>query len=153
MQQIIQQIAILASQADETDEERARRLEQCAEETGADAHTLFEVEEDLLGLARLVGKQNAETVDVVEQAVVEQFGPMMGMDPEKAGELVDVETAASLATQYALARPRVTALAVKTLHETFERRGLYEELGTEAPEPGKLARPVDVPASVEGNDV
>jgi len=152
MQQIIQQIAILASQADETDEERADRLEQCAEKTGADAHTLFEVEEDLRGLARLYGRNNEETVAKVEQ-FAQQYAPMMGMDPEQAGELVDVETVACLGTQYALARPGVTALMIKTLHETFERRGLYEDLDTETPEPGELARPVEVPASVEDDDV
>jgi hypothetical protein len=148
MQQIIQQIAILASQADETDEERADRLEECAEETGADAHTLFEVEEDLRGLARLAGRENEETVAKVEQ-IAQQFAPMMGMDPEQAGELVDVETVASLGTQYALAHPEETALMVKTVHEAFERRGLYDDLDTETPTPGELARPIDVPASVE----
>jgi hypothetical protein len=34
------------------------------------------------------------------------------------------------------------ALTVKTLHESFERRGLYDELGTETPTEPELQPPL-----------
>jgi len=143
MQAIIQQIALLASQADETPEQRAARLRQSAQETTADPETLFEVEEDLRGVGRLAIERNEDVVDELEEKIA-ALALQIGMDPAQARDVLGPETVVVLAAQSALARPAVTALAVKTLHETFERRGLYDELETKVPSQGELTEPVNV---------
>ena len=122
MQGLIQQISMLAAQADETDEQRADRLQQAANGAGCDPTTLYEVEQDLRGLARHAAEENPEKLSQVKS-----LGAMYGA-PDDA---LSVDTAASLLGQKVTARPDLVALTVKTLNESFERRGLYDELGTE----------------------
>lgn len=137
MQGLIQQIAMLASQADETDEQRADRLQDAASGAGCDPTTLYEVEQDLRGLARHYADANPDKLAQVKQ-VGQMYAPSLGMDPSAAEDVLSVDTAASLLGQYATARPELAALLVKSLHESFERRGLYDELGTETPPAGAL---------------
>jgi hypothetical protein len=113
---------MVASQADETDEQRAERLEQAAEQAECNSGTLYLVEQDLRGLARHAAAENPETLSQVKS-----LGAMYGA-PDDA---LSVDTAASLLGQKVTARPDLVALTVKTLNESFERRGLYDELGTE----------------------
>ena len=139
MQAIISQIAMVASQADETDEQRADRLQQAANGAGCDPTTLYEVEQDLRGLARHAAEENPEKLSQLKS-----LGAMYGA-PDDA---LSVDTAASLLGQKVTARPELVALTVKTLHESFERRGLYDELGTETPPAGAI-EPVTTIAAVE----
>jgi len=141
-------MAMLAAQADETDEQRADRLQESAESAGCDPTTLYEVEQDLRGLARHYAKQNPETVAQVRQ-VGQMYAPSMGVDPSAAEDVLSIDTVASLLGQNATARPEVVALAVKSLHESFDRRGLYDELGTETP-PAGAVEPVQTVDVEEG---
>jgi len=143
MQGLIQQIAQVAQQADETDEERANRLTDAADQSGATTETLYHVEQDVRRLARHHLRENEQTVAQAKMQAT-AFAPALGLDPESAEEIANVDTVVNLVGQYALARPRVAALAVRSLHETFDRNGLYEELGTEAPTPAELDAPINV---------
>lgn len=147
MQNIIQQLALMASQAEESPEERHNRLTNVAEDTGADPETLYDVEQEVRGYGYYVANQNTEKVSEAEEKLA-QFAPMMGMDPQAAQEQVSAETVIKIASMHALGRPERTAQIVKTLHESFERHGLYDELGTETPRPG-IVQPV-IPADKEG---
>lgn len=137
MQGLIQQITMIAQQANETDEQRATRLSEAASGAECDSTTLYEVEQDLRGLARHYAAQNPEKLAEV-RSLGQMYAPSMGMDPDAAEQVLSVDTAAALLGQYATRRPDLTALLVKSLHESFERRGLYDELGTETPPAGAL---------------
>ncbi|NLV08736.1 hypothetical protein GOC74_02130 [Halomicrobium mukohataei] len=122
MQEIMQQVALLASEADETDEQRAQRLEEIAVETDIEAETLYNVEEDLRSeLRRYLETHPQQRQDL--QQLAQQFGPLLGIDPNAADDLV-----VSLGTQKALADPVMTAQVVRTLHTVFTDRGLYDQL-------------------------
>lgn len=151
MQGLIQQLSLMASQADETDEQRADRLQQTADEAGCDPTTLYEVEQDLRGLARHYANQNPEKVAQVKQ-VGQMYAPSLGMDASAAEDALSIDTVASLLGMKATARPVEIALAVKSLHESFERRGLYDELGTETPPAGAVEPVQTVEAVEEGED-
>lgn len=143
MIQLLQQLTLLASEANETDEQRAQRLSEAADQCGADAETLYQIERDLRTLGRQYEQANEEKIG----AVAEQLKPMaagLGINPDAAGDQFGAETVINVATMKALARPAATAKAVKTLHEAFERRGLYQELGTETPPAGQLEPVMDV---------
>lgn len=137
MQQIIQQLSMIAAQANETDEQRAERLEEAADMAECDPTTLYEVEQDLRGLASFYADQNPEKLAQVK-AKGQNLAPMLGLDPNAAEDVFSEDTAAALLGQYATAKPGATALIVKALHESFDRRGLYDELGTETPPAGAL---------------
>jgi len=125
---MMQQLAMLASQANETPEQRADRLEEAAAESAVDADTLYDVEQDLRRLARERRDANPEKAQQIE-AMAQQFAPMLGIDPSQADEI-----AIKLGGQFATARPRATATIVRSLHEVFDERGLYDELdGVETP--------------------
>jgi hypothetical protein len=125
---LMQQIALLASQADETAEERAERLEQAGAEADVGPETLYDVEEDLRRLAREQRDLNPEKMEQIE-AFTQQFAPMLGIPPDKADEL-----AIKLATQLAMDKPETTATIVRSLHQVFSERGLYNELdGVQTP--------------------
>jgi len=132
---LMQQIALLASQADETAAERAERLEQAGAEADVDPEILYDVEEDLRRLAREQRNANPEKMEQIE-AFAQQFAPMLGIDPSEADEL-----ALKLATQLAMGKPEVTATIVRSLHHVFSERGLYDELDG-----------VQTPALPEGDD-
>lgn len=149
MQGLIQQLSLLAAQANETDEERADRLTEAAGSAGVDPETLYLVECDVRGFGQHAAQQHPEKVEQIQQ-LASGYAPMLGMDPEQAGDLASIDTALSLLGQYATAKPDVTAYVVRALHESFERRGLYNELGTEAPAPGELQPPIDVVAGEIG---
>jgi hypothetical protein len=150
MQGLIQQMAMLAAQADETDEQRADRLQESAESAECDPTTLYEVEQDFRGLAQHYADQNPDKLAEVKQ-LGQTYAPTLGMDAGAAEDALSVDTAASLLGQAATANPEVVALAVKTLHESFERRGLYAELGTETPPAGAL-QPVQPIDAAEGGE-
>jgi len=137
MQQIIQKLSLITSQAQETDEQRAERLSESATDAGCDPETLYAVEQDLRGFARHMNDQHSDTVRELENRL-QAFAPMLGVPPETAQDL-GPDTAIKLGGQIATARPTHTALLVKTLHESFQRQGLYDELGTETPPEGALA--------------
>jgi len=134
MQQILQQLASIADEADESSEERADRLQQTAENVACEPTTLYEVEEDIRGLGEHYASENNETVQQAE-AKLSTLGMMMGMDQQTA-QALGAETAIKLIGQLSTAEPAATAHLVKSLHECFERRGLYEELATDAIAPG-----------------
>ncbi|NLV14090.1 hypothetical protein [Haloarcula argentinensis] len=138
MQEIIQQLALVASQADESPEERTQRLKQVADDSGATARTLYEVEEDLRGLGWSALVDNEETVDQIE-AKLQGFAPMFGLDPQRVEDQFGPETFIHLFSQYALARPEATAYAIATLDDVLTRRGLYDELDVDVPEPGEYS--------------
>jgi hypothetical protein len=148
MQALMQQLALIQAQTNESPEDRTHRLTECADEAGADPETLYDVEEELRGYGRHLARENTDKVAELETKLA-QLGPMIGMDPAAAQNQLDAETGIRLATMQALGRPQVTAAAVKTLHETFQRHGLYDELGTETPEPGALREPVEAGADPE----
>lgn len=141
MNAIISQIAMVASQAEETDEQRAERLEEAAEGAACNSATLYEVEQDLRGLADHYANQNPDKLAQV-RTLAKTYAPTLGMDPAEAEEIISVETAAALLSQYTTARPKIAALLVKSLHESFERRGLYDELGTETPTQTEIEPPL-----------
>jgi len=138
---------MVASQADETDEQRAERLEQAAEQAECNSGTLYEVEQDLRTLADHYADQNPDKLAQV-RTLAKTYAPTLGMDPVEAEDMFSVETVASILSQYTTARPKIAALLVKSLHESFERRGLYDELGTETPPAGAI-EPVTTIAAVE----
>ena len=146
---VMQKLALLTSQANETDDQRAERLKQSAKGTGADPVTLYETETALRELGKRTVENHPETMDQFEQRV-QSLAPMLGMDPEQAGEQLSPETFINLGTQYALRNPDSVARAVYTLHEQFRRSGLYDELGTEPLPAGAMNEPVDV--EPEGDD-
>jgi hypothetical protein len=132
---------MLAAQADETDEQRAERLEQAAEQAECNSGTLYEVEQDLRDLADHYADQNPDKLAQV-RTLAKTYAPTLGMDPVEAEDILSVETVASLLSQYTTARPKIAALLVKSLHESFERRGLYDELGIETPTEPELQPPL-----------
>lgn len=136
MQALIKQIRKVVQHANETDEERAERLTQAAEQAGADPETLYAVEQDVRGFARLVTEAEAEKVAEAESKL-KAFAPMLGLNPGVADEL-GADTAVTLVGRYVSEEPEKMAKLIKTLHESFERRGLYAELGTETPSEGEL---------------
>jgi hypothetical protein len=142
MQELISKIASIAEEADETENERADRLTDAATAADVDPVTLMAVEEDVRGIGRLAAERNGEKVAQAEQQLG-AFAPMLGLDPETA-ENLNAETFINLLGQFAVERPGATALTVRTLHESFERNDLYDELGTETPPPGALQETIDV---------
>ncbi len=142
MQQLIEKITSIAEEANETDDQRADRLTDAAAAANVDPVTLMDVEEDIRGVGRLAAERNSEKVAQAEQQLT-AFAPMLGVDPE-ATEDLSAETFIKLIGQFAVERPGAAALTVRTLHESFSRHGLYQELNTETPSPGALKEPVDV---------
>jgi len=143
MQGLIQQLALITSQANETDEQRAERLTEAAENAGINPDTLYSVERDIREFGRMHASRHEQKVAEIESELT-AFAPMLGMDPSAAGEQIGPDTAIKLASQHATARPEVTATLVKTLHESFERAGLYDELDIETPSAGDLEPAVTV---------
>lgn len=126
MQEIINQLSEIASEADETPEERAQRLETIADDSGATPATLYEIEQDLRGLGWTVVSRNEQKTDDLE-AVMKQIALFAGIDPQG----ISTETLIRLISQYALEKPEATAHAVATLDDVLSRRGLYDELDVE----------------------
>ncbi|WP_121822841.1 hypothetical protein [Halostella salina] len=142
MQPLINALHDLTEQAEETADERADRLSRVGERADVDPVRLMDVEDDVRGLARLAADRNAETVAEAE-AKLPMIAPMLGIDPEVAEDL-GAETAVALLGRYAVEHPEITAKTVRTLHESMERAGLYEDLGTETPAPGELRETLTV---------
>jgi len=133
MQAIMQQLALIASQAEETPEERAHRLETVAEETAVASDTLYETEESLRGLGWDHLTKHEEAADQIEQQMV-QMAPMLGMDPQRAKEQFGPETAIRLLSMKMVGNPEATAYTVAHINDVFQRTGLYDELGVDVEE-------------------
>jgi hypothetical protein len=142
MQELINKIASIAKEADETEDERADRLTDAAAAADVDPVTLMDVEEDIRGIGCLAADRNEEKVAKAEQQLT-AFAPMLGIEPEATDDL-SAETFIKLLGRFAVERPGATALTVRTLHESFVRHGLYQELGTETPPAGALQETIDV---------
>lgn len=127
MQGIMQQLAMLSSQADETDEERARRIEAVAEQTEADPETLYEVEEALRGLGWSVIADYEEEVTQFENKIASS-AQFVGMDPQKVKSQFGAGTILRLLTMKCLGGPEEIALTVAHIHGVFERKGFYDEV-------------------------
>lgn len=133
MQAIMQQLALIASQAEETDEERAHRLETVAEETAVTSDTLYETEESLRGLGWDQLTKHQEKADQIEQQMT-QMAPMLGLDPQRAEEQFGPDTAIRLLSMKMMGHPEATAYAIAHMNDVFQRTGLYDELGVDVEE-------------------
>ena len=133
MQGFMQQLALIASQAEETPEERAHRLETVAETTAVTSDTLYETEESLRGLGWDQLTKHEEKADEIEQQMT-QLAPMLGMDPQRAEEQFGPETVIRLLSMKMIGRPEATAHAVAHINDVFQRTGFYDELGVDVEE-------------------
>lgn len=133
MQGFMQQLALIASQAEETPEERAHRLETVANETAVTSDTLYETEESLRGLGWDQLTTHEEKADEIEQVMM-QLAPMLGIDPQRAEEQFGPETAIRLLSMKMIGHPEATAHAVAHVNDVFQRTGLYDELGVDVEE-------------------
>jgi|GEM_PF-6415975 len=127
-----------ASEADETDEQRADRLNTAATEAGVDPETLYKLEQEIRGFIRYEMGRNPDEMEDLEQFAA-QLAPWLGIDPTQVDRML-----VSLGGQYATGSPAKTAYLVRTLDEALDRSGLYDELDVETPTRGDLRDPVDV---------
>lgn len=139
MQEIINE---LTDQVDETDEQRAQRLEETAADAGINPQTLYEVEQEVRDQTRALASDHQQRIDEgIGQ--LQQLALMFGIDPEDASTLLQTEAGITLLSQYVTARPRLLATAVKSIDSVLEKRGLYEEIDVDEDVAGALEDAVD----------
>lgn len=148
---LMTQAAMMATQAIETDEQRVERLEILAEETDVDENTLYDVEQELRGLARhRLDELEDEKQQQLDQ-LAQQAAPMVGVPGDEVDDLLCI-----LLAMHVVGRPERAATIVAGLHDVFDRNGLYDEASVTAPAPELLQQPVEVdvnPAAVQEPDV
>jgi hypothetical protein len=126
----------LQESAHETPEERANRLARTAAEHDVAEGTLYDVERDLRLAVRDEAEANRGRVDqTISQ--LQAFAPMLGLHPEDAADLLTVDNGASVLGQVLVGNPTDVARAIRRVDAVFREHGLYEELGTPAPEGGE----------------
>lgn len=123
MNQAMELAASIAEQADETAEQRARRLEETAAEADVDADTLYDVEESLRNAVDEWLTEHPDQRDDL-QAMAQQWGPFIGLDPDSAEDAVVILLARAF-----VERPAVAARVVSTVDDVLEDQGLYQDLG------------------------
>lgn len=130
---MFQAIDSLLQEAEESEQERAQRIEQTAEAYGMDPVTLLDVEEQMHDVGEAVQQRYDETLDEARANVQ--------ADPEAAAyapflDFLGADTVTSLVTKLIVSKPRLGAWVVRELHRIFERTGFYEEVDLEADREG-----------------
>jgi len=132
MQEIINK---LTEQIEETDEQRAQRLEETGAEAGVNPETLYEIEQEVRSQTRALATDHQERIDEQLQSLQTLAVLAGGLDRTVAKRLLRTDALVTLFSQGVSEKPRELAATVYRLDSLFEQRGLYAEIDVEAVDP------------------
>lgn len=121
----------LIGDADESDEERAERLEGIAENHNIDPITLYNLEQEVRNAARSLRSQHGDKLDSVSALENDpKTAQFSGIFEMLGSEAVVVDLGSRVAVQ----NPQLSAEAVYSLHTAFVESGIYDDLGVDVSE-------------------